>query len=65
MTWTLRVENQFLPANYRRGTDPNAHGDLVGETQAFLDAGVDAVFSDQADIAVTARDAWLARRAAA
>ncbi|MEV5001160.1 glycerophosphodiester phosphodiesterase [Nocardioides sp. LML1-1-1.1] len=65
VTWTLRAENQFLPANFRTGTDPNAHGDLVGETQAFLDAGVDAVFSDQADIAVTARDAWLARRAAA
>ena len=65
VTWTLRVENQFLPANLRRGTDPNAHGDLAGETRAFLDAGVDAVFSDQADIAATARDAWLARRAAA
>lgn len=65
VVWTLRAENQFLPANLRRGTDPNAHGDLAGETRAFLDAGVDAVFSDHPDVAVTARDAWLERRAAA
>lgn len=65
VTWTLRAENQFLPSNHRIGTDPNAHGDLVGETRAFLDAGVDAVFSDQPDIAVAARDAWRAGKSAA
>ncbi|MDO7868014.1 glycerophosphodiester phosphodiesterase [Nocardioides jiangxiensis] len=57
--WTMRAENQFLPTNLRVGTDPNAHGDLASEVTAFLDAGVDGVFSDQPDIAVAARDAWL------
>lgn len=58
--WTLRLENQFLPTNFRIGTDPSAPGDMVAETMAHLDAGVDAVFSDQPDLAVAARDAWVA-----
>ncbi|MFW6867428.1 glycerophosphodiester phosphodiesterase [Nocardioides sp. CPCC 206347] len=65
VTWTLRAENQFLPTNHRIGTDPNAHGNLVGEIRAFLDAGVDALFTDQPDIAVAARDAWVGERAVA
>ena len=58
--WTLRAENQFMATNFRVGTDPNAHGDLAAETKAFLDAGVDGLFSDHPDIAVAARDAWVA-----
>jgi glycerophosphoryl diester phosphodiesterase len=57
--WTLRVENQFMATNFRIGTDPNAHGDLVTEIKAFLDAGVDGIFSDNPDLAVAARDAWV------
>ena len=57
--WTLRVENQFMATNFRIGTDPNAHGDLAAEITAFLDAGVDGVFSDNPDLAVAARDAWI------
>ncbi|HSX68340.1 glycerophosphodiester phosphodiesterase [Nocardioides sp.] len=57
--WTLRAENQFMATNFRVGTDPNAHGDLAAETRAFLDAGVDGIFSDHPDLAVAARDAWL------
>lgn len=52
--WTFRAENQFLPLQYKRGTDPNAHGDLRGEICTFLRAGMDVVFSDQPDIAVDA-----------
>jgi len=55
--WTLRAENQFLPAERRRGTDPAAHGDLAGEVRQFLEAGVDGVFSDFPATAVGARDA--------
>jgi glycerophosphoryl diester phosphodiesterase len=33
--------------------------------EAFLDAGVDGVFSDNADVAVEARDDWLDEGAAA
>ncbi|MEO5661652.1 MAG: glycerophosphodiester phosphodiesterase [Nocardioides sp.] len=57
--WTLRRENQFMATNFRVGTDPNAPGDLFAETQAFLDAGVDGVFSDNPDIAAAALADWL------
>jgi glycerophosphoryl diester phosphodiesterase len=52
--WTFRAENNFLPTNFRRGTDPAAHGDLAGEIQTFLNAGLDAFFTDQPDIGVRA-----------
>ncbi len=57
--WTMRAENQFMATNFRVGTDPNAHGDLAAEIAAFLDAGVDAFFTDQPDLGVAARDAWV------
>ncbi|GCD90443.1 glycerophosphodiester phosphodiesterase [Nocardioides sp. LS1] len=57
--YTLREENQFMATNFRRGTDPNAHGDMHAEIAAFLDAGVDALFSDFPDDAVAARNDWL------
>ncbi|WP_309135106.1 esterase-like activity of phytase family protein [Cellulomonas sp.] len=50
--WTFRAENQFLPADLRSSADPAAHGDLPAEIRAFVDAGVDAVFSDHPDVAV-------------
>jgi len=53
--WTLRDENAFLPAGYRRGDSPSDPGDSVEETHAFLDAGVDGLFTDQPDTAVEAR----------
>ncbi|HWJ81412.1 MAG TPA: glycerophosphodiester phosphodiesterase [Nocardioides sp.] len=58
--WTMRAENQFLPAECRVGADPIAIGDLRCEVDAYLDAGVDAFFTDQADLGVAARDAWTA-----
>ncbi len=54
VTWTFRVENTFLPADFRYGTDPAAHGDLVGEIQTYLRTGLDAFFTDFADIGVEA-----------
>ena len=59
VVWTLRDENQFMATNFRRGTDPNAKGDIFAEVTAFLDAGVDAVFADYPDSAVDARDEWV------
>jgi glycerophosphoryl diester phosphodiesterase len=52
--FTFRVENQFLPREFRSSTDPNAPGDLVGEIQAFLDVGIDGFFTDNPDIGVAA-----------
>ena len=63
--WTLRDENQFMARNFWIGTDPDAKGDAHAEYQAFFDAGVDGVFSDHADTAVAARDAWLSRQVSA
>ncbi|WP_107764981.1 glycerophosphodiester phosphodiesterase [Nocardioides terrigena] len=58
--WTLRRENQFMATNFRVGTDPNAPGDMYAESLAFLDAGVDGLFSDNPDIAAQALADWLA-----
>lgn len=54
LAYTFRVENQFLPTDFRIGTDPHAPGDLAAEINAFADAGLDAVFSDHPDLAVEA-----------
>lgn len=59
--FTIRDENQFMATDFRRGTDPNAKGDVRAEITAFLDAGVDGFFTDHPDSGVDARDAWLAR----
>ena len=53
--YTFRNENQFLPVEARRGTDPNAYGDAFAEYDAFYAAGVDGVFADNPDTAVAAR----------
>lgn len=52
--WTFRRENQFLPASYRSGPDPNAPGDLAGEITVFLQAGMDGFFTDNPDVGVGA-----------
>lgn len=48
--WTFRQENQFLPAQFRSGTDPNATADMAGEIRAFLAAGMDGFFTDHPDL---------------
>lgn len=60
--YTLRRENQFMATDFRRGTDPNAYGDMAAEARAFLDAGVDGYFTDNPDVGVAARDAWVRDR---
>jgi glycerophosphoryl diester phosphodiesterase len=52
--WTFRAENAFLPVELRRGEDRAGHGDARGEITAFLRAGIDGFFTDQADIGVAA-----------
>ncbi|WBC11618.1 glycerophosphodiester phosphodiesterase [Micromonospora sp. WMMA1947] len=53
--WTFRAENQFLPVDFRIGTDPNARGDITSEYELFFDLGLDGVFSDHPDTAAAAR----------
>ncbi|WP_406474570.1 glycerophosphodiester phosphodiesterase [Streptomyces platensis] len=52
--YTVRNENSFLPADYRRGTDPNAYGDALGVFKAYLGTGIDGLFSDNPDTALLA-----------
>ena len=60
--WTFRRENRYLPAEFRIGTDPNAPGDLAGEIQVFLEAGMDGYFTDNPDIGDQAADRAQATR---
>ena len=53
--YTFRAENQFLPADYQVGTDPNAYGRAIDEQITFLRTGIDGLFTDQPDIGVLAR----------
>jgi glycerophosphoryl diester phosphodiesterase len=57
-TWTMRDENQFLPADYRIGTDPNAKGNAIAEDHRFFDIGVDGIFTDHPDTGVAALESW-------
>lgn len=50
--YTLRNENSFLPADFRRGTDPNAYGDVFGAAAAYLATGIDGIFADHPDTAL-------------
>lgn len=59
--WTLRAENQFLPAELRRGASLAAAGDLTAEASLFLKAGIDGFFTDYPATGVAARDAFLPR----
>jgi glycerophosphoryl diester phosphodiesterase len=54
--WTFRRENVFLPVDFRSGTRPGDSGALDAELDAYLQSGIDGVFSDYPDIAVAARD---------
>jgi glycerophosphoryl diester phosphodiesterase len=54
--FTLRAENEFLPAEWRIGADPSATGDMAGEAALFLRAGVDGFFTDHPATGVAARD---------
>lgn len=46
--WTLRPENNFLPASLKGAptSDPSVRGDSITEIQTFLKAGVDGFFTD-------------------
>jgi glycerophosphoryl diester phosphodiesterase len=59
--YTFRVENSFLPVDFRKSAVPSESGDLFGEIAAYRKAGIDGLFSDNADIAVAARAETAAR----
>jgi glycerophosphoryl diester phosphodiesterase len=58
--FTFRNENQFLPAEQRRGDPadpnfPNLYGNAFGEYAQFFALGIDGLFSDNPDTAIAAR----------
>lgn len=59
--YTFRAENAFLPPGHRQGSDPAGLGRVEEEIAAFLAAGIDGFFTDQPDLGVRARDAFLSQ----
>ncbi|MGW1195969.1 glycerophosphodiester phosphodiesterase [Streptomyces sp. NPDC002536] len=57
--YTMRNENTFLPADFQRGSDPNAYGDAFGAFKAYYATGIDGIFSDNCDTAAFARADFL------
>jgi glycerophosphoryl diester phosphodiesterase len=60
-SWTFRSENEFLPADFRRGDPTDStylrqQGDAEAEYRLFFALGVDGVFSDFPDTAIRVRD---------
>ncbi len=60
--WTMRNENRFLPVEDWMGCDPSAFGDAAAEYLRLFSLGVDGVFTDFPDTAVSARREWLISR---
>jgi len=58
--YTFRAENDFLPTDFKVGTDPSDYGRILDEITAYLKTGIDGFFTDQADIGVLARDRFVA-----
>ena len=54
-TWTLRAENRFLPKNFRHGIRSREQGDWRREYELIMRTGVDGVFADQPDLALSVR----------
>ncbi|MFG2930419.1 glycerophosphodiester phosphodiesterase [Streptomyces achromogenes] len=58
--YTLRNENPFLPAEYRKGSAPDGYGDVLGAFEKYFATGIDGVFTDNADTGLLARADFLA-----
>ncbi|MEU6542376.1 glycerophosphodiester phosphodiesterase [Streptomyces sp. NPDC046859] len=59
--YTMRNENPFLPAEFRKGTDPDAYGDVFGAYRAYFATGIDGVFTDNPDTGLLARQDFVNR----
>ncbi|BDH04747.1 MULTISPECIES: glycerophosphodiester phosphodiesterase [Streptomyces] len=59
--YTMRNENPFLPAEFRKGSTPDGYGDVFGAYRTYFATGIDGVFTDNADTGVLARADFLGR----
>ncbi|OHV49090.1 glycerophosphodiester phosphodiesterase [Pseudofrankia sp. BMG5.36] len=57
--YTFRAENSFLPADYRVGTVASDYGRAIDEQVTFLKTGIDGLFTDNTDVGILARAAFL------
>ncbi|MER5291929.1 glycerophosphodiester phosphodiesterase [Streptomyces pharetrae] len=57
--YTLRNENPFLPADFRKGTDPDGYGDVFGAYRTYFATGIDGVFTDHPDTGLLARQEFV------
>ncbi|WP_326779825.1 glycerophosphodiester phosphodiesterase [Streptomyces longwoodensis] len=57
--YTMRNENPFLPAEFRKGTDADGYGDAFGAFRAYFATGIDGVFTDNPDTGLLARQEFL------
>ena len=53
--WSMRVENAFLPAQYRNGGAPDEPGNWEEFFKLLWSLGIDGVFADFPDLAVRTR----------
>jgi glycerophosphoryl diester phosphodiesterase len=58
--YTFRAENNFLPVDFQTSAVPSDYGRAIDEQITYLRAGLDGLFTDQADIGVVARAAFRA-----
>jgi glycerophosphoryl diester phosphodiesterase len=63
--YTFRAENTFLPVDHQVAVPPAAaspteYGRAIDEQVTYLRAGIDGLFTDQADIGVVARSVFAA-----
>ena len=58
--YTFRPENEFLAKNFWQGNDPRARNNagMIHQLRAYLDAGIDAFFTDDPAIGRMAISAW-------
>ncbi|MER6318197.1 glycerophosphodiester phosphodiesterase [Streptomyces sp. NPDC001581] len=56
--YTARNENSFLPAEYRKGTDPAAYGDALAAFRTYFEQGIDGIFTDNPDTGLLAAEAF-------
>ncbi|MER7175031.1 glycerophosphodiester phosphodiesterase [Streptomyces mesophilus] len=52
--YTMRNENTFLPAEFRRGTVASDYGDAFGAFKVWFETGIDGIFTDNPDTGLLA-----------
>ncbi|MEU2309125.1 glycerophosphodiester phosphodiesterase [Streptomyces misionensis] len=57
--YTMRNENPFLPAEFRKSGAADGYGDAFGAFKAYFETGIDGVFTDNADTGILARADFL------